>query len=617
MSNFLDILKKIFSPFYILKPKLLRAQVFFRFFKKKFEPGLRDDLDQRLFINLNKTKKKWPGIRQWKYLNAILLAREKNKIKIAAAVLVLTIFGLLVNLYYVMTVVGPKNGGEYSEGLVGLPKLINPLYASLNQVDSDLSGLVYSGLVKIDNQGLIGPDLAGNWQISPDGKIYTFYLKNNLKFHDGIELIADDVVFTIEAIQNPSYKSPLEPNFQGVKVEKVDETALRFILSEPYAPFLENLTVGILPQHIWAEVAPVNMALADYNLKPIGSGPFKFKSFAKDKLGNLKTYTLGRNELYYEQPPYLETLTFKFYTDYNSAADALKNHNIDGLSFIPKDLKDNLATRKDLNYCYLRLPQYTALFFNQANNAALKELKVRQVLAFGLDKKEIVAQALGAGEVIDGPIFSGMIGYHPNIKKYNFNPTEAEALLDAAGYLQKQGEPSRKKGEAELKITLTTVNKAENASVAGLISKMWLALGIKVQLNLVDANQIKDIIKNRSFEVLLFGEILGADPDPYPFWHSSEAGSTGLNLANFINKDADKLLEDARKSFDPTVRHEKYVQFQNILAENLPAIFLYTPQYVYPITGEIKGIETQNITTPAGRFCNIENWYVKTKRVLK
>lgn len=617
MSNFLDIFKKIFTQFYSFKFKLSSAQVLFNFFRKKSEPGKRDDLDQQLFANLNKTKKKWPEFRQWKYLKAILSVQEKNKIKAISVVLILAALVLLVNLYYTMTTIGPKNGGEYSEGLVGLPKLINPLYASLNQADSDLVSLIYSGLVKIDKQGLIVPDLAENWDTSQDNKVYTFYLKNNLKFHDGGELTADDVVFTIEAIQNPLFKSSLEFNFQDIKVEKIDERTISFTLSEPYAPFLENLTVGILPEHIWAEVSPTNMALADYNLKPIGSGSFKFKSFAKDKLGNLKTYTLSRNELYYDRRPYLETLTFKFYADYNTAADALKNHNIDGLSFLPKDLKDNLATRKDLNYYSLRLPQYTALFFNQANNTALKELKVRQALAFGINKKDLVNQVLGAGEIIDGPIFSGMIGYHPNIKKYDYQPTEAESLLDAAGYVKKENESARKKGDTELKIILTTVNKSENASVANIISKMWTELNIKVQLNLVEANQMKEIIKNRSFEVLLFGEILGADPDPYSFWHSSQAGSAGLNLANFINKDADKLLEEARKSSDPVVRHEKYIQFQNILADNLPAIFLYTPQYAYPIAGEIKGVETQNITTPAGRFCNIENWYVKTKRVFK
>jgi len=616
MPSFLDIFKKVLTQIKVYQTKIFAGR-FFSVFKKKTDWEQQADLDQKLLFNFSKKKKKWPEWKHWKYLSAILSGGEKNKIKIVSGILILAFLALFANFYYLKTELGPKNGGEYTEGMVGVPKLINPLYASLNQVDSDLVRLIYSGLVKIDNQGVLVPDLAKNWEVSSDYKTYTFYLKDNLKFHDGIALTANDVLFTIGAIQNSQFNSLLALNFQGVKTEQVDEKTIRFNLSEPYAPFLENLTVGIMPEHIWSGVTSANMVLADYNLKPIGSGSFKFKSFAKDKLGNLKTYTLTRNDEYYERAPFLGTLIFKFYPDYASAVDALKNHNIDGLPFIPKDLKDNLATRKDLNNFYLILPQYTALFFNQANNAALQDLKVRQALAKGLDKNQIVSQALDVGMVIDGPIFSGMIGYDPKIKKYEYNPSEAENLLKAAGYEKIGGEMLLKKGDAELKISLTAVNKGENSIAAVVIAKMWSALGIKVQLNLVDANQIKEIIKNRSFEVMLFGEILGADPDPYPFWHSSGAGSNGLNLSNFINKEADKLLVEARQGSDPILRHEKYVQFQNILIDNLPAIFLYTPEYLYSIANHISGVATQNITTPADRFCNINNWYVKTKRVWK
>ncbi len=615
LDHFKENLKKVLAKFYFLKNSWQNVFAkIFAFAKKKNGFEEQNKLDQKLLTSL--AKKRWPNFRQLKYLPVVLSPQERLRIKILFFITFIALIALSANLYFTHTYIVPKNGGIYTEGLVGLPKFINPLYASLNQVDQDLTKLIYSGLVRIDKQQNIVPDLAENWDISNDQRTYTFTLKPNLTWHDGEPLTVDDVVFTFQTIQNPEFKSTLSQNFDKVKVEKVDDSTVKFILDKPYTPFLENLTVGILPQHIWQEVVPANAFLADYNLKPIGSGPFKFKSLVKDKLGNIKSYTLVKNKKYYAKPPYLEKIIFKFYPDFKSACQALKNHNLDGLSYLPKELKAELSSRKDINYYSLQLPQYTALFFNQEKNEALKNLKVRYALAHAIDKQEIINQALKTeGEVIHAPILPGFIGYHPNIQKYEYNLDKAQKLLDEAGYLKKDDEPFRKKGDKELKIVLTTVNKGENYLASQVIQKMWQAVGVKTEINLVEPGIIKsEIIKNRDFEVLLFGEIVGIDPDPYPFWHSSQAGEAGLNLSNFINKDADKVLEQARQISDPKKRHDKYVHFQNILNQYLPAIFLYTPKYLYPVSSRIKGIETKNISVPADRFANITNWYIKTKR---
>ncbi|HPA25563.1 MAG TPA: ABC transporter substrate-binding protein [bacterium] len=621
MSNFLDVCKKFLTKFNFLKNKKQDIKSFFLglFNKQKSLKNGHANLDQKLFNELNKNHRFWPKLSQFKYLGQFLNGQEKKKVKVISLILGLTILALGFSLYFSHTLIVPANGGSYTGGLVGLPKFINPLYSSLNEVDGDLSRLIYSGLIKFDNKQILVPDLAENWEISSDSKTYTFNLKKNIKFHNSEEFQADDVLFTFNAIKDVNFKSPLWRNFKDVTIEKVDDYQVKFILKEAYAPFLENLTVGILPQNVWAEISPSNMALAEYNLKPIGTGPFCFKSLTKDKLGNLKTYILERNDNYYDKTSYLDELTFKFYADYESAVDALANHNIDGLNYLPKYLQEKLTTRKDLNYHELILPQYSALFFNTANNSSLKDLKVRQALAYALDRAEIIKQAYGGAAVeVNGPIAKGIIGYNPNIKKHDYNLSEAEKLLDSVGFVKKEGEAIRKKGQTELKIVLTSFNKGNDLLSAQIISKMWQTLGVKVELNLLDPNTIiNEIIKNRSFEVLLFGEILGIDPDPYLFWHSSQAGANGNNIANFINKDADKLLEEARKTIDPNVRHEKYVQFQNILVDNLPAIFLYTPKYIYPVSNKILGIDTQNIVVSSDRFTNITNWYIKTKRAFK
>lgn len=621
MSNFLDVLKKFLAKFYFVKNKAQDfKQLFLKLFKSKNLTAINhSNLDQKLFNDLNKNQRSWPRLIQFKYLGQILNSQEKKKLKLVGSVLLISFLALLVSLYFSTTQIVPANGGSYTGGLVGLPKFINPLYSSLNEVDGDLVRLIYSGLIRFDNKQTLVPDLAESWEVAADGKTYTFNLKKNIKFHNGDDFNADDVLFTFNAIKDVNFKSPLWRNFKDVNIEKVEDYKIKFILKEASAPFLENLTVGILPQGVWNEIAPQNMVLAEYNLKPIGTGPFKFKSLTKDKLGNLKTYILARNDKYADKAAYLEELTFKFYPDYESAVEALASRNVDGLNYLPKYLQEKLNTRKDLIYHELTLPQYSALFFNTANNNNLKDLKVRQALAYALNRAEIIKQAYaGSAEEVNGPIAKGLIGYNPNIKKYDYSLSEAEKLLDEAGFVRKENRIYRQKGEIELKIVLTAFNKGNDMQAAQVISKMWQALGVKVELNLLEPNTIiNEIIKNRSFEVILFGEILGIDPDPYLFWHSSQAGTNGNNLANFINKDADKLLEEGRQSNDPNIRHEKYVQFQNILADNLPAIFLYTPKYIYPLTNKIFGIDTQNIAVSSDRFANIINWYLKTKRAFK
>ncbi len=504
---------------------------------------------------------------------------------------------------------------------MGYPKLINPLYSSLNQVDQDVSKLVYSGLVRIDNQQNIVPDLAESWQISNDQKKYLFVLRDNLYWHDGTPLKVEDVLFTFEAIKNPDFKSPLASNFSDVTVEIVDDKTIKFELQEPYTPFLENLTVGILPEHLWRDVNPGNALLADYNLKPIGSGPYKLESLSKDKLGNIKSYTLIANEDYYLKEPYIQEVIFKFYPDYNSGVEALSSRNVDGISYLPKEMRNNLRIRKDLNFHSLQLPQHTSLFFNEKNNPALEQIEVRKALAHALNKQQIVEEAIETeGEVIDAPILPGFIGYNPKIATYDYNLEKAKELLTEAGYEMPESTSTsyRIKDGEELAFIITTVNNSENSLAAQAIQKMWQEVGIKVNLNLIDSQSIKNqVIKNRDYEILLFGEIVGIDPDPYPFWHSSQTGENGLNLSNFVNKEADQVLEEARQITDPQKRHDKYVHFQNILNQYLPAIFLYTPKYIYPMSEQVKGFDTQNIVSPSDRFSNIINWYIKTKRALQ
>ncbi|MFA6272147.1 MAG: ABC transporter substrate-binding protein [Patescibacteria group bacterium] len=577
-------------------------------------------IDKKLVTSLN--DKKIPTYRQFKYLPRYLSKKESNIIQIALFVFAVSFIFVLVRIYQNVTYIIPRPGGEYTEALVGSPKYINPILSQTNDTDMDITRLVFSGLLKINPDQQLVNDVAERYEISEDQKEYTFYLRKDVKFHDGEDLNADDILFTFESIQDVSYRSPLYLNFSGVALQRVDDYTVKFVLQEPFTPFLSSLTFGILPEHIWAEVSPESTYLAEYNLKPIGSGPFSFNNYTKDKNGNIKSYELKRFDGYYSDKPYLDQVAFKFYSDSISALEAAENKQVDGISFVPSDAREELKKRNgNIEYYSMRLPQYTAIFFNQKNEL-LKTKTVREALAYAVNKVSILENALGGeGEIINGPILPGYIGYNPEIKKYDFNLDEARRILEEDGWKYPEvaeGEPAatvRSKDGAELAFAISTINSPEYLATLNIIKEAWESIGVRLEVKEYSTKDIqKRVISPRAYEALLFGEIVGTDPDPYPFWHSSQSRDPGLNLAVFYNKDIDQLLEEARKTNDAEQRRLKYLHFQNILADELPAIFLYNPVYTYGIDEKVKGLAGQYISVPSDRFSGIVNWFIKTNR---
>ena len=379
--------------------------------------------------------RKLPTLRQLKHLPKILSSRERQLFGGAAAATAGSLLVLAVLFYLINFNPVPISGGEYTEGLIGAPQYVNPLLSQTNDVDSDLARLIFVGLVAYDKNLQLVPDLAERWEIDSAQTTYTFVLRDNLVWHDGQPLTADDVVFTVQSVQDPDFKSPLLVSLRGVEVKKIDGKTINFILPEPYPDFLEVLTFGLLPEHIWGEIPPLNANLTEYNLKPVGAGPWQFKALAKDRLGNIKSYTLVPNQSYHGQKPYLKKLTFKFYPDFETGVQALKNDSIEGLSFLPKELKKELIGQKNFNQYNFSLPQYTAIFFNQKQNAALADSNIRRALALAIDKPAILSEALQLeGEIIDGPILPGFSASSGELPKIAYSPDESNSLLDAAGW---------------------------------------------------------------------------------------------------------------------------------------------------------------------------------------
>lgn len=570
--------------------------------------------------------KKWPSRPQWKKLPSLLSSKERYFILGLGILIIISLVSWYIGFRTTRTVTIPNYGGSYIEGLVGSPQYINPILSQTSDVDQDITELVFSGLMKYDSRENLAPDLAEKYAIGEEGKIYDFFLRKNISWHDGKPLNADDVIFTIKTIQDPDYKSPLIFNWGGVEAEKIDEHTVRFKLQNAYAPFLNNTTIGILPKHIWENVSPPEFPLTETNLKPIGTGPYKFKKFEKDRKGSIKTLYLQANENYYHKKPYIKNITFRFYINEENLMNAYNKGEVNGLGFISAQNKILLRNyKRKLNIYPLKLPRYFAVFFNQSKSKVLSDKTVRLALNYATDKQEIIDKILdGQGEAASSPIPCGVFGHTSQIKIYEFALEHANNLLDAADWKKNEEtgvrEKTLKTGEepTPLEITLITTEWDELQSVAGILQEQWSRLGVKIEVKILNIAEIQqDYIRPREYQALLFGEVLGAEPDPFSFWHSSQKRDPGINLALYHNTDADKLLVDARKTFDPELRKEKYEEFQKLVVEDVPVVFLYNPYYLYPVSKKIKGIEIENIPVPSKRFSGIEDWYIKTNRVKK
>jgi len=564
----------------------------------------------------------------WALVWSSLTQRERFLVYGFATAILVSVVTLGVQFYYSNTKSAPRNGGTHTEASIEIPRFINPVLAQVNDTDRDITRLIYSGLVKYTKEGRLVEDLAESYSIE-NNTIYKFILRENIQWHDGKPLTSDDVVFTIKLIQDPKYASPIRSNWQGVEVENPDERTVIFKLTSAYSPFLENATVGILPKHIWENISPKSFVLTEENLKPIGSGPYKFNKFQKDKDGNIKSYALKSNEKYYLNPPHIEHLIFKFFESENDALKAMKSGDVNAMSLVSGYNSTPLEEDGGTIVHNFSLPRYFAVFFNQSKSKALQEKEVRKALALSINREEIIDVATGGqGAPAYGPIIRELLGYNPQIEeKYKFSPEQAKSILKAAQWKDVDGDGILEKrfnaGEepSPLEFTLITVgwpDFTELEKATRVLQEQWREIGVKVNIIAYPPGELQqEFIRPREYEALLFGQIVGIDPDPFSFWHSSQKKDPGLNIALYGNKTVDRLLEEARQTFDAQSRAGKYVEFQNIISDDIPALFLYSPTYLYPVDSNVKGISEGKIADPSWRFADVNEWYIDTKRVWK
>ncbi|MFH0829271.1 MAG: ABC transporter substrate-binding protein [Candidatus Kerfeldbacteria bacterium] len=576
-------------------------------------PDTHADAERRMVYTLAKSR--LPTFRQLRYLPTVASSTERLLLLTLSGFVIVSLLFLGARAYARNVTLLPRSGGGIVEAIVGTPQYLNPILVSTNDVDRDLVAFLYAGLFKRNGAQKIEPDLAESYEVSTDNKVYTVHLRKGLAWSDGTPLTSDDVLLTFELIQDSLYKSPLRGQFKNMKVERLDETSVRFTLTQPTSAFFSSLTVGILPAHIWGDVPPPSFALIEYNIKPIGAGPYQFESLKRDaSTGAIKEYHLVRNKQYHGSCPYLNEYTFKIFMDTESALQALRSKKVDSISVVTAEQR---AEAKQVRLIDLQIPQYTALFIN-TKRPVLKTIEVRNALATAVDRNDLVSSILrGSALVVDGPIPPNMPGYAGPLQP-GFNVDEANRILENAGWKRTDSGNVRKKGNDELAFSLSVSDVPEDLVIAEKLKAAWEKVGAKVEIKSFDTSRIaKEIIKPRSYDVFLYGEILSVDADLYPFWHSSQERDPGLNLTNFYNKDADKLLEELRTAVDPAVIAEKRIAFQKLLAKDLPAIFLYSPLYTYGLSKRVKGFDVAFVTNPSDRFADISKWYVKTKIAFK
>ena len=661
---------------------------------------------------------KFPKLSQWKQIGKLLKKSEKITLIVLFLIAIVSLAVLCISLYINNTKEAPAQGGTFVEGIVGQPRFLNPIYGEVNDVDRTINSLVFSGLESYDKNGNIVNDLALSYKISDDGKTYDFILKDNIFWHDGVKLTVNDIIFTIKTIQNSDYKSPLRVNWIDVDIEKTSDRSLSFKLKNPYNSFSENTTVKIIPEHIWQNILPENFALSAYNLKPIGSGPYRFDSVKQSDLGFIDNFNLTSNHKYFTQVPYISNISFQFFNNKEDLIKAANQNTIDGFSLAPLDNNEALAenkitqnwskTEKFSVYPFI-LPRYFAVFFNTQKQKILSDLNLRQSLSYLTNKQDIAKSISDLYKtkvaIVASPILPDFFGFAQPTKNYNLNVDTAKSFLDKSGFvdsgngqrakpikktpafqfksylslkskntevseLQKclaklgfggdlkdetngtygkptetavtnfqvkylpDAKPTGEVGKGTrtklnqlclsnpdtsqvLKITLVTIDQPQLVQTANILKEEWQKIGFLVQLYIADPQDLKKIIKDRNYDALLYGQALGAMPDLYPFWHSTQISDPGLNLSEYQDKDVDALLKDARENLDSKIAKQDSEKLQDKIIQDAPALFLYNPDYVYWASDLVKGISINKITDPSKRFSDIQNWYIKTKRIWK
>lgn len=556
---------------------------------------------------------------------------ERLLLYVLAAIMAIGVFGLIVVASNAISVRVPTTGGSITEGEVGPARFINPVLA-ISTADQDISQLVYSGLLRAQPDGTYISDLASSYTISSDGLVYTFKIRPDATFHDGTPVTSDDVAFTVALAQNPDIRSPRRSDWMGVTVTTPDKHTVVFTLPHPYAPFIENTTMGILPKHLWNGIAPAECPFSLLNTHPVGSGPYKLASVDTDDTGAPTSYDFVPFSNFTLGAPYIQHFRITFYQNNSDMRAAFASGQIDTIAGVtPANLKDLVGPSASVSE--VPLPRIFGVFFNASHNPALADASVRAALNAAIDpsrRQAIVSDVLnGFGVTLSSPLLpvaddNQTISLSEALRIASSsirvpNPAAADtarAILSHGGWQFDSEQNIWKKQKQTLTLTLATADEPELVATAKRLAGWWRDAGINVNVQIFSLSDLNStVIRPRSYDMLLFGEVIGRENDLYSFWHSSQRNDPGLNLALYTNAKADTLLAQARATTDEDDRQKLYAQFADLIAKDQPAVFLYAPEFLYVASSRIHGIDLSGISDPSDRFDTVSKWYIETKYV--
>jgi peptide/nickel transport system substrate-binding protein len=504
----------------------------------------------------------------------------------------------------------PDVGGAYIEGITGQPKFLNPVLApATDYAAQSIDALIFSGLVKEDPSGTPKPDLAESWNISADGKQYTFTLRSNARWQDGQPVTADDVVYTVSLMQAPDFPGnpDLAAAWQGVDVSKLDTLTVQFTRSEPFAPFLDYASVGLLPAHLLAQTAPRDLPASAFNRQPVGSGPYRLMQM------DLRAATLEVSDQYYAAKPFISRVAFRFFKDDAAVAQALLRGDVQGDWHVDSAHAGALRASPNVRFYSAVQPSFDGLCFN-LNDPVMSRLEVRQAMAYGIDREALLRQFDSLGQIDNSPIPFTSWAFDPGSQRYTYDPGQAQTLLEQAGW-QKGPDGVRSRNGQRLAPIILVSDLPDHVALANAIGQQLKTIGMDASVQAVGFDGlVKDFLAPRNFQVaLLDWDVPGSDPDPYPLWHSSQANDEGLNFSGWKNQQADAQLELARNNVDVTARKRAYSEFQNLFAADLPAFLLFHPVYQYAVDASIQGVSLPAAIHPWDRFATETQWFIKTK----
>ncbi|HBM45752.1 MAG: Extracellular solute-binding protein [Parcubacteria group bacterium GW2011_GWF2_38_76] len=535
---------------------------------------------------------------------------------------------LLWNINQDLMIERPIKGGEIIEGVADMPRFINPLLAT-GMADADITSLVYSGLLRPTEDGKYINDLAESYTVSKDNLEYTFKIRDDAVWHDGKPVTSEDVLFTIQKAKDVVLRSPKRASWEGVTAEIISDKEIKMTLKQPFQSFLENATMGILPKHKWNNIDSDKFALSYLNMRAIGSGPYKIKTISKRTTDDMPVYIeLVPFKNFVLGEPKINKITIRFYQNQEDLYNAYKKGNVTSMSSPSPKMVEELLNNKT-NIIQSSLPRIYAVFFNTNESKFLAIKEIRRALDTAIDKKGIIESVLlGYGATINSPIPPDSLGF-VEIEKESASTTPETRIEDAKKILNKIGwkinektgfmeKVISKKETQVLEVSISTTDFTELKKASEMIKADWEKLGVKVNLQIFEKGDLdRNVIEPRKYDSLFFGEIVGRNLDLFSFWHSSQKKNPGVNVSMYSNSKVDKILESLKAERDNTKKIKLLKDFQAEIEKDIPASFIYSPNFIYLISKEVKNVNIIPPITASDRFLNVHEWYINTEKVWK